>query len=469
MEHRGILKKNSQTLGLIQKLLDISLIALLLILSKIFYGQNWNEPRTLIAMVLALALFVSLADLNGLYRSWRAQSIWSEFRTLLVILSGVFLGLLLLAYVTKTSSQFSRLAIGTWFLSLPIGLLLVRVILRYSLRYMRTQGYNIRNVAILGTGDAAQQLAREIENNEWMGMKVVGFFDDRQVLREPLSNSSFNAIAGTFEKLVEGAKNSSFDEIYIALPMQANHVIEKMIAALRDSSVPVHIVPDLFTFKLLNARSSSIGTIPVVSIYESPMDEVEIILKRVLDVFLSLIILTIIAIPMLLIAIAIKLDSRGPAIFKQRRYGLKGEAILVWKFRSMTVAEDGEVITQVTRRDDRIRPLGAFLRRSSLDELPQFINVLQGTMSIVGPRPHAIAHNELYRKTIDGYMLRHLVKPGITGWAQVNGWRGETDTHEKMERRIEFDMEYLRNWSILLDLKIIGLTIFKGFFNKNAY
>jgi putative colanic acid biosynthesis UDP-glucose lipid carrier transferase len=469
MKHHGMIKKHSQTLGLIQRFLDISLIASLLILSKTFYGQIWNEPRTLTAMFLTVAFYLFLSELSGLYRSWQAQSIWREFSSLLFTLSGTFLGLLFVATATKTSTDFSRLAIGTWMLSLPFGLLLLRVALRNSLRYMRRQGFKIRKVAVLGTGQSAQQLVEEISSNDWMGMMVVGFYDNRRKLREVFGETPSASIVGDIDDLIKAAKNNELDDIYIALPTQAAELVNRTSQELRDSSTNVHIAPDLFTFKLLNARTSHIGQIPIFSIHEAPMDDLELILKRFLDLALGLIILFIIALPMLLIAIAIKLDSKGPVIFKQRRYGLRGEEIWVWKFRSMTVTEDDKNITQVTRSDKRIRPLGKFLRRSSLDELPQFINVLQGTMSIVGPRPHAVVHNELYRKTIDGYMLRHLVKPGITGWAQVNGWRGETDTDEKMEKRIEFDMEYLRKWSILLDLKIIALTVVKGFFNKNAF
>ena len=467
---RGLLRQHSTTIGILNKGLDVLLIVGLLYLSKLFYRQPITETKELIAAFAAVALFMFFADITRLYRSWRSHSISEEFETLLYTLGGTILGLLFLAYATKTTSQFSRLAIGTWWAALPVALTLVRVSVRNTLRKLREQGYNIRSVAILGTGISAQRLAKEIQSNEWMGLKVAGFFDDRQAFRETLDeNMPFVPIAGVFDDLVRMAKNGQFDEIYVALPMKAEHLIHRLVNELRDSSVPVHIVPDLFTFNLLNARTTNLGQVPIVSIYESPMDEVETLMKRILDVGLSLVILTIIAIPMLIIAIAIKLTSPGPVIFRQRRYGLRGEEIEVWKFRSMTVTEDGNTIKQASKGDARITPLGAFLRRTSLDELPQFFNVLKGTMSIVGPRPHAVAHNELYRKSIDGYMLRHLVKPGITGWAQVNGWRGETDTDEKMQKRIEYDMEYLQNWSIFLDLKIIVMTIWKGFVNKNAY
>ena len=222
-------------------------------------------------------------------------------------------------------------------------------------------------------------------------------------------------------------------------------------------------------FELLHARSESINGLPSISIFDSPMDGAWSVVKRLEDIVLSSIILTMIALPLMLIALAIKLTSPGPVLFRQRRYGLDGRPIMVWKFRSMSVQENGAVVTQATRNDSRITPLGAFLRRTSLDELPQFFNVLRGEMSVVGPRPHAVAHNEQYRKQVSGYMLRHKVKPGITGWAQINGWRGETDTLDKMQKRVEFDLQYIEHWSVWLDLKIILLTLFKGFVNKNAF
>jgi putative colanic acid biosynthesis UDP-glucose lipid carrier transferase len=229
------------------------------------------------------------------------------------------------------------------------------------------------------------------------------------------------------------------------------------------------IVPDIFVFNLMRGRWSYIGNMMTLSIFDTPFYGVGGILKKIEDLILGSIILLLSTIPMLIIAILIKITSPGPALFKQTRYGLSGQPITVWKFRSMSVCENGGEIKQAQKGDSRITPLGNFLRKTSLDELPQFINVLQGRMSIVGPRPHAVAHNEMYRHDIDGYMLRHLVKPGITGWAQINGFRGETRDIEKMQKRVEFDLEYIKNWSFGLDLKIIFLTILKGFIHENAY
>ncbi len=251
--------------------------------------------------------------------------------------------------------------------------------------------------------------------------------------------------------------------------MRAEQRIRNVIQELADTTASVYIVPDLFVFQLLNSRWTDIQGLPVVSVFESPLFGVDGILKRTVDVALAGVALLIAAIPMLLIAIAVKLTSKGPVFFRQRRYGLDGREIPVWKFRSMTVQENGSEVKQATQNDSRLTPIGGFLRRSSLDELPQIFNVLSGQMSLVGPRPHANAHNEFYRKQIEGYMLRHKVKPGITGLAQINGCRGETETIDKMEKRILFDHQYIREWSIWLDLKIIFKTFSVVFSRQNAY
>lgn len=340
-----------------------------------------------------------------------------------------------------------------------------RMFMRFLLLKARRKGQNSRKIAIAGSGESAKALIEQIQENPWMGYRIAGIFCDGNTQ----SNVKGQTILGDLNTLTKEARNQQFDAIFLALPMSQEQALSKLINALSDCSVPVHLVPDLFTFQLLNTRISSIGTLPLLSIYDTPHNGVHRLLKRLEDIVLSSLILLLISPLMLVVALAVKFSSKGPVIFKQQRYGMKGEPIAVWKFRSMTSQDNGSVVKQATKNDSRITKVGAFLRKTSLDELPQFINVLQGRMSIVGPRPHAVAHNELYRKAIDGYMLRHLVKPGITGWAQINGWRGETDTLEKMQKRVEFDLFYIRNWSLLFDLKIITLTIFKGFFSKNAY
>ena len=247
--------------------------------------------------------------------------------------------------------------------------------------------------------------------------------------------------------------------IFISQPISAQPRIRKMLDELQDTTASVYFLPDIYIFDLMQARFDNVGGMPVIAIRESPFTGFNSMVKRGSDIVLGLLIQIMLLPVMLVIAIAVKVTSKGPVIFRQRRYGLYGEEIIVYKFRSMTVSEDGDKVVQATKNDQRVTRIGAFLRRSSLDELPQFINVLQGRMSIVGPRPHAVAHNEQYRKLIKGYMLRHKVKPGITGWAQVNGLRGETETLDKMEARIHFDLDYLRNWSLWLDLWIIMRTV----------
>jgi len=370
-------------------------------------------------------------------------------------------------FFTKTGAEISRVIIACWFAITALSLVVWRVLFRTYLFKSRCQGYNTRNVAIFGLTDSGIRLAKELVHHPETGFILKGFYDDRDCSR--LSQDYISHIKGGVDKGVELARLGEFDVVYIALPLVAQPRIQSILLALGDTTVDVHIVPDFFSYHLLHSRLAHVGNTQTISVYESPLNGLSSLAKRLEDIIGSTLILAIIAVPMLIIAGLIKLDSRGPVLFKQQRYGLCGKPIKVWKFRSMTVADDGAVVKQATRGDTRITQLGAFLRRTSLDELPQFFNVLQGHMSIVGPRPHAVAHNEEYRNRVNFYMLRHKVKPGITGLAQVNGWRGETDTLDKMEKRIEYDLEYIRTWSIPLDINIVFLTVFKGFINKNAY
>jgi len=264
-------------------------------------------------------------------------------------------------------------------------------------------------------------------------------------------------------------QEGKFQVIFVALPLKAQKRIAEILEKCGDTTASVHLIPDFFTFNLLHARLSEVGNMQTLSVYDSPIFGINDVLKRMFDIVFSLSVLSVIAIPMLGIAAAVKFTSKGPVIFKQIRYGLDGRRIEVWKFRSMTTMDNGDKVVQATKGDARITPVGEFIRRTSLDELPQFINVLQGSMSVVGPRPHAVAHNEEYRKLIPYYMLRHKVKPGITGWAQINGYRGETDTLDKMEGRVEYDLDYIRNWSLWMDIKIVFLTFFKGFTGSHVH
>lgn len=464
----GFIKQHHSMLIAAHQLADVLVIWGLLSGFVSFAGVAWELCYQLAAFVSSICYHI-FAHKNGLYFSWRGQSLLKEVGTVFSTWLLVLGTLLTVTFLFDLTDQYGGAVMVTWAVAVPITVSLYRVSVRIVLREFRRAGVNTRKVAIVGAKEPGVSLAASIIGSPWMGLQVAGFYDDTvPVGQYPLLEEDLQ-VTGNIEQLKKQARKGDFDDIYIALPMREEETIKSLVEELANSSSCVHIVPDVFTFKMLNARSKEIGGLPVVSVYDTPFDSFDAVIKRFEDVFLSSIILSLIALPMLFIAAAVKFTSKGPVIFKQRRYGINGEEIMVWKFRSMTACDNGDVVLQATKNDARITKVGAFIRKTSLDELPQFINVLQGKMSIVGPRPHAVAHNELYRDKISGYMQRHLVKPGITGWAQVNGWRGETDTLEKMEKRIEFDLTYIRNWSVLLDLKIVFLTIFKGFFSSNAY
>jgi putative colanic acid biosynthesis UDP-glucose lipid carrier transferase len=381
----------------------------------------------------------------------------------------VTLVLLFFAYATKTSTGYSRRIILIWFIATPFLLITWRMLMRLVLGYMRERNINTRSVAIAGARDIGVNVAQMLLGSPWMGLHLVGFFDDREPTGSRPLVSPPVQVLGTLDELVELARKGKIEIIYITLPLRAEERIRKLISKLSETTASVYVVPEFFVSDLMNLTWSNVGDLPAISVFETPFFGVDGWLKHAEDIILGSIILLFVFIPMIVIGIGVKLSSPGPVFFRQTRYGLRGEKIEVWKFRTMSVCEDGSKIDQVTRNDPRVTKFGGFLRKTSLDELPQFFNVLQGTMSIVGPRPHAIAHNELYRNIVDGYMLRHKVKPGITGLAQVSGWRGETDTLVKMQKRVECDLAYIRNWSLFLDLRIIFKTITREFSGENAY
>ncbi len=436
-------------------------------------GEQWSIGYQMAAFLSSI-LYHVLANKNGLYFSWRGQSLLTEVRVVASTWLLVVSSLLTVVFLFDLEGDYDSGVMIAWSLAMPLTVGLYRVSARMVLREFRRAGINTRCVAIVGAKEPGVTLARSIISSPWMGLEIAGFYDNRVSVGScPLAaeNEGENKlqVIGDIDLLKKEARGGRFDDIYIALPMREEEIIKELVEVLSNSSCCVHIVPDVFTFKMLNARSREIGGLPVVSVYDTPFDSFDSAVKRIEDVVLSSLILCLIAVPMLVIAAAVKFSSPGPVIFKQRRYGINGEEIEVWKFRSMSTCDNGDVVKQATRNDARITKVGAFIRKTSLDELPQFINVLQGSMSIVGPRPHAVAHNELYRDKISGYMQRHLVKPGITGWAQINGWRGETDTLEKMKKRVEFDLAYIENWSLAMDVKIIMLTAINGFFGESVY
>ncbi len=464
----GMIRPYSSEIGMLSRIADALVVWVALLASIRVFDIDAGSIYSY-AGLLAVASYLFMAEIQSVYSSWRLLSIRSISLKVLIVWASVVVLIVGIAFLTKTSSDYSRKVMVLWFAAVPALLVMVRVVAQVILRSMRKQGMNTRSVAIAGAGEHALRIAQGIFDSAWMGLNLVGFYDDRRELRLPLVGGKNIDIKGNLQNLLQDARDGKIDYVYIALPMKAESRIIEIVNSLADTTVSVYLVPDFFVFDLMQSRWMNVGGIPMVSIFESPFYGVDGWLKRIEDLVLGTLILFIIAIPMLLIAIGVKWSSPGPVLFKQRRYGLNGKIVEVWKFRSMMVMEDGQKVTQATRDDPRVTPFGAFIRKTSLDELPQFFNVLQGRMSIVGPRPHAVSHNEQYRRLIHGYMMRHKVKPGITGWAQINGWRGETDTVEKMEARIECDLQYIQRWSLWLDIKIILLTIVRGFVGKNTY
>jgi putative colanic acid biosynthesis UDP-glucose lipid carrier transferase len=448
------------------RFIDISILICVLLVSCQFYGVFFDK-NYLILLLAQIVIFSYTAEALQLYRYWRVGNFSKMLRLVLVILLIAFGALASVLFLFKAGANFSRVVFGIWFVFSLQLMLSWRILLRLFRKVQLKHGVNVQKVAIAGLTPRGVQLFEEFRQHHELGFQCIGFFDDREVARFPEEYRQH--LLGSINDAVLTAQSGVITRLYICLPLHADKRIQQIVQQLGDTTLDVYLVPDLLVMSMMHGRLSNVGDIDTISVFESPHYGVQNYLKRTFDILFSSVALICLMPLLLLIALFIKITSKGPVLFKQDRYGLDGKKIGVYKFRSMKVMENSETVVQATKGDKRVTPLGAFLRRTSLDELPQFINVLFGQMSVVGPRPHAVAHNEHYRNHVSFYMLRHKVKPGITGWAQVNGWRGETDTLVKMEKRVEFDLFYIRNWSLWLDIKIIMLTLFKGFGGKNVY
>lgn len=466
------LKEHSTSLNIVLRIIDsIGLLSAGLLSYWLRFSNL--ELNLTYKNVLLLGLILGATSLSffGAYRAWRGSSFTSEIKCILSATLTTFLLLVMSGFITQSSDLFSRIWVVSWLLTSTFIILIYRLVLRKTLGALRSKGFNIRYVIIIGDGRLAQQVADRLEQHPEMGLVIQGVVSTHnETSKLAKSDGEIIPYLGNLNDLDSISKKYKTDQVWIALPMSEVDKMEQVQSSLSNSSIVIRMVPDIFGFRLLNQSMTEVAGLPVINISASHMlEEKNRLLKSIEDKVLAFIILVCISPILVSLAIMIKLTSKGPILFKQYRTGANGHDFKVYKFRSMVVhnEEDGQV-TQATKGDCRITPIGAFMRRTSLDELPQFINVLQGRMSIVGPRPHALAHNEHYKTLVESYMRRHMVKPGITGWAQVNGFRGETDTIEKMESRVEYDLYYIENWSVWFDLRIIFLTIFKGFIHKNA-
>jgi len=457
----GVANARDNILYLTEALLDP------LVITFTLWGIGYARDETLSPayVILAVILF-SLTFPGGPKVAPAAREVVGNALVNWLLIAGL---LLAFGFASGYISAFPFDAVVTWLWLTPLCLIAAIFLLRLVAPVLvRLQGSAKRTV-IVGVNEQAMALADRLASNDYIAAELLGFFDDLPPGQLATIRLDYPLLGG-LDDVAAYVKEHRVNNIYLSLHMASQPRIVRLLDELKDTTASIYFVPDVFMTDLIQARVGQVGDIPVVAVCETPFTGFNGLLKRLADIVLSLTIIILILPMLVAIAIGVKLSSPGPVIFRQRRYGLYGEEIIVYKFRSMTVCEDGDQVTQATRQDQRVTPFGAFLRKTSLDELPQFFNVLQGSMSIVGPRPHAVAHNEMYRKLITGYMVRHKVKPGITGWAQVNGLRGETETLSKMKARIDYDIDYLRNWSLKLDLLIMlktVLVVFKG--QNNAY
>ena len=456
--NQWLFRQQLSVVTLTKILLDPFVAVLVLIGCTLYFDEPFRGPYPILALIVFTLTF------PGKWPEVTLRSFWNEVVMPWFFLSGL---ILLFGYSTGYLDFFPPNLVMAWMLITPAAMWVAHRVVRKILPRLLLLEGGRRRAIIVGAGNLGTELRGRFANDSSLGVDVAGFFDDRTLDRTDLVDP--NKLLGRLADIPAYVNRNGIDLVYITLPMASQPRTLSVLDALRDTTASVYFVPDIFVSDLIQARVDHIHGMPVVALTETPTLGVSGIGKRISDVVIAGLILLLIWPVLLILAAGVKLSSPGPVIFKQRRYGLDGQEILVYKFRSMRVCDDGAVIQQAGRCDPRTTRFGAFIRRTSLDELPQFINVLQGRMSVVGPRPHAVAHNEQYRKLIKGYMLRHKVKPGITGWAQVNGLRGETETLDKMRARVQYDIDYMRNWSLVFDLMIIVKTVAVVWRDQNAY
>jgi putative colanic acid biosysnthesis UDP-glucose lipid carrier transferase len=448
---RGVRDGNSIVSAMIVSMDAVAVCASGLVAHKLRFGDWSISPDYASLIMAAMVLMTTVSSM--VYRSFRGGAALAMLGRVTLAWLSVWTALVVWLAAISATGIYSRIFLFGWGLGTLAALCAARALMVFLLRWFRSNGYNERQVLLVGNGPLTVELRRRIKRATWTGYRIGQSVNPDQV----------DLIKSLGEK-------GGFHEVWINLGIDKMALMPAVVQALHQSTADVRMVPDVFTYRMANHGTSSIAGVPMVDISASPMTGFNVVVKQIEDYVLASIILVLISPVLLVIAIAVKATSQGPVFYKQRRHGWNGEAIWVYKFRSMKVHQEvAGKVTQAQKNDPRLTSIGGFLRRSSLDELPQFINVLQGRMSIVGPRPHALEHNMHYKELIPRYMLRHKVKPGITGWAQVNGYRGETETVDKMKSRVDHDLVYLESWSLWLDLKIVLMTVFKGFFDRNAY
>ncbi|MCS2609036.1 undecaprenyl-phosphate glucose phosphotransferase [Halomonas dongshanensis] len=457
---KGVVFSERYPPQLIFPVLDIVVITFFGLLAYLYrFGSIELHERYVLALACMSLLVVVINGAFGSYKRWRVSSNYNLIGKLLIVWLAVAIIVSSLIYLADASERYSRLWVGLTLLGSFTVASAARIAVQYGLRRIRLRGGARRPVFLIGPGTNVLNVAKGMRQAAWEGHTIAGV---ERLHRIPDSVQ--------LDRIATRISSSGAAEVWICVPLEMGETVHALFFALRNHTEEIRFIPDFKDMRLLNHRTSEVAGHLAIDLSVSPISGMARLIKRTEDILLGGLITLMILPICLVIAIAIKVTSPGPVLFKQYRTGSNGKRFKVYKFRSMRVHnEKAGTVTQATKNDNRLTSIGALLRKTSLDELPQFYNVLQGRMSIVGPRPHALEHNEYYKELVESYMRRHKVKPGITGWAQVNGLRGETDTLDKMQRRVEFDLWYIDNWSLFLDLKIIFLTVFKGFTNKNAY
>ena len=462
---RGLLREYASLLSYVARFVDVFCVIAGAWVAYVWRFGNIVLPsqyQTPILLGVLTTLFVFSA--SGIYQSWRGKSWFHQAKVVTMAWAAVVVLLILVAFMTKTSASFSRQWMGEWAISSWSLLLLFRFSLTHALRILRASGLNHKRIVIVGAGDLGRRIARNLRQSEWSGLDIVGFFDDRPEVHGTKIDGI--KVRGSVDKLSILAVRGRIDEIWLALPLRAEQRVKEILHELRHCTATVRFVPDIFGLRLLNHSIAEVAGLPILNISESPMHGFNRVIKFLEDKIIAGSILILISPLMLAIAIGVKLSSPGPIFYRQERVSWNGKSFMMLKFRSMPVDSESKTgAVWAKAGENRATKFGTFLRRTSLDELPQFIDVMKGNMSIVGPRPERPVFVEKFKEDIPDYMKKHMVKAGITGWAQVNGWRGNTD----LNKRIEYDLYYIENWSLWFDIKIIFRTLISGFIHKNAY
>jgi putative colanic acid biosynthesis UDP-glucose lipid carrier transferase len=458
----GFFREHSSLLLWVSRLLDICIfLAACIAAYSVVFGFIPLRSDYQVAVILSVVVFLSIFQISGLYRTWRGEEFTAELASLFLAWNIVFGVMIFLAAITKTTADFSRAWLLMWYTGGFTLLFLQRLGLRNFLRKMRSRGFNLRHIIIIGSNEIGEQVVRRTADSVDSGFNIMAYFtDDPDEFSDPVP------VWGSIADVPGFLRENQIDQVWIAMSLKESDAIEKILSELKDSMCDIRLIPDLFGFHLINHSISTISGMPVINLSVTPMDGLNRWIKVIEDKSLSLAILALSSPLLLLISILVKVSNPGPVLYAQERISWNGRRFNMYKFRTMPVDTEQSTGPVWASGDEwRATPVGAFLRRTSLDELPQFWNVLKGDMSIVGPRPERPVFVEKFRDNVPGYMQKHMVKGGITGWAQINGWRGDTD----LGKRIEHDLYYIDNWSLWLDLKIIFLTMFKGLINRHAY